>query len=75
MSGSDQVRVRQVARNLIEVLSTYEEELIALERSCPQLAQVRRAVGMAIAEACYLISDETAEDWDSQADDSVRRLP
>jgi hypothetical protein len=64
-----------VARNLIEVLSSYEEELIALERGWPTVAQLRRAVGMAIAEACYCISDETTDEWASQAEDPVRRTP
>jgi len=66
-------RVRLVARNLVELLSPYEEELIALERACPAVAPLRRAVGMAIAEACYCISDETADDWAPPAGDPARR--
>jgi hypothetical protein len=54
-------RVRRVAQNLVEVLSSYEEELIALERDNPAVGPLRRAVGMAIAEACYVISDEDAD--------------
>lgn len=48
---------RRLAQNLVELLASYEEELIQLERDSPALASLRRAVGMAIAEACYCISD------------------
>lgn len=57
-------RVRRVAQNLVEVLSSYEEELIVLERDNPSIGPLRRAVGMAIAEACYVISDDAdREGW------------
>lgn len=49
---------RRLAQNLIELLSSYEEDLMALERDTPALSQMRRAVGMTIAEACYWISDQ-----------------
>jgi hypothetical protein len=54
-------RVRKVAQNLIELLSSYEEELIGLERETPSLGALRRAIGMAIAEACYVVSDDGDE--------------
>ncbi|WP_395670340.1 hypothetical protein [Phenylobacterium sp.] len=57
MVRTDDQRARQIAQNLVEMLSSYEEEIIALEQQAPDLAALRRAVGMAIAEACYLISD------------------
>jgi hypothetical protein len=62
---SDIERARLVARNLVEVLTSYEEELMALEREAPGVGPLRRAVGMAIAEACYVISDDSAhgEAW------------
>lgn len=53
---------RRLAQNLIELLSSYEEELMALERDAPALSQIRRAVGMTIAEACYWISDQPPAD-------------
>jgi hypothetical protein len=57
MVRTDTERAREIAQNLIDLLSSYEEELIALEREAPAVGPLRRAVGMAIAEACYLISD------------------
>lgn len=51
-------RTRDVARSLVEVLTAYEEELISLEVDTPAVGPLRRAVGMAIAEACYWISDD-----------------
>ena len=54
---------RRLAQNLVELLAPYEEELIALERDEPAYGPLRRAVGIAIAEACYVISDRpSAED-------------
>ncbi|WP_374472546.1 hypothetical protein [Phenylobacterium sp.] len=57
MVRTDKERAREIAQNLVDLLSSYEEELIALERDAPGVGPLRRAVGMAIAEACYLISD------------------
>lgn len=48
---------RKLAQNLIELLAPYEEELIQLERDVPLFGPLRRALGIAIAEACYVISD------------------
>ena len=56
----DSEHARRLAQNLVELLTPYEEELIQLERDAPALAPLRRAVGIAIAEACYCISDKTA---------------
>jgi hypothetical protein len=50
-------RVKEVARSVVDMLTAYEEELMALERQTPAVAPLRRAIGMAIAEACYCISD------------------
>lgn len=52
-------RVRTLAQNLMEILTSYEEELMALEREAPAMGQLRRAVGITIAEACYLITDQS----------------
>ena len=48
---------RRLAQNLVELLAPYEEELITLERDAPAFGPLRRAVGIAIAEACYCITD------------------
>lgn len=50
----------QLVRILLEVLTPYEEELIEAEQDAPDVSRLRRAVSMAIAEACYWISDEGA---------------
>jgi hypothetical protein len=50
---------RRLAQNLVELLASYEEELIALEREAPAYGPLRRAVGIVIAEACFCISDQT----------------
>src|SRR5258708_4740554 len=52
-------RTRTIAQNLMEILTSYEEELMALERESPAIGQLRRAVGITIAEACYLITDQS----------------
>lgn len=48
---------KRLAQNLVELLAPYEEELIQLERDAPAFGPLRRAIGIAIAEACYVISD------------------
>lgn len=48
---------KKLAQNLIELLAPYEEELIQFERDVPMLGPLRRALGIVIAEACYVISD------------------
>jgi hypothetical protein len=52
-------RARTLAQNLVEMLTSYEEELMAIERETPAMGQLRRAVGIAIAEACYVITDQS----------------
>ncbi len=51
-------RAKELAQNLMEILTSYEEEFMALERDIPSVGQMRRAVGMTIAEACYLLTDQ-----------------
>ncbi len=51
-------RAKALAQNLVVLLTSYEEELMSLERQTPAVGQLRRAVGIAIAEACYCISDD-----------------
>ena len=67
-------RAKALAQNLVEILSSYEEELIVLEQEAPAAGQLRRAVGMSIAEACYLITDQvfSRPEWAPPADGSTR---
>lgn len=67
-------RATVLAQNLLEILGPYEEELMALERNNPATGSLRRAVGIAIAEACYLISDPgvAGAEWVPPADNSAR---
>lgn len=58
MGQSGAERTKVLARNLVEILTSYEEELMSLEREVPAMGQLRRAVGITIAEACYLITDQ-----------------
>lgn len=66
---------KQLAQNLVELLMSYEEELIQLEHDTPAFAPLRRAVGIAIAEACYFISDQPSpqEDLVPPSDDEASR--
>jgi len=75
MSQTSAERARIVARNLVELLTSYEEELMALELDAPAMGQLRRAVGIAIAEACYLITDTSAGigEWAPDRPGSARR--
>ncbi len=74
MGQSNGERARELAQNLMEILTSYEEELIALERENPAVSQMRRAVGIAIAEACYLITDQNMAqaEWAPPADGPTR---
>ena len=71
----DPEHARRLAQNLVELLTPYEEELIELERDAPAFGPLRRAVGIAIAEACYCISDRTSlqENLVPPVDDAARR--
>jgi hypothetical protein len=68
-------RAKELAQNLMELLTSYEEELMALERENPGMGQLRRAVGITIAEACYVITDQglAQPEWAPPADDPARR--
>ncbi|MGZ6014574.1 MAG: hypothetical protein ACXWKM_02410, partial [Phenylobacterium sp.] len=58
MGQTSEERAKALAQNLVDMLASYEEELMVLEREAPVMSQLRRAVGIAIAEACYLITDQ-----------------
>ena len=59
MNQTSVERARALSQNLVEILTSYEEELMALERESPAMGQLRRAVGITIAEACFLITDQS----------------
>jgi hypothetical protein len=68
-------RARTLAQNLVELLTSYEEELMALELDTPAMGQLRRAVGITIAEACYLITDHSigVSEWAPDSQGPARR--
>ena len=74
MSQTDTGRARTLAQNLVEILTSYEEELMAIERESPAIGQLRRAVGITIAEACYLITDQSMAqaEWVPPGDGATR---
>jgi hypothetical protein len=74
MGQASAERARTLAQNLVEILVSYEEELMALEREAPSTGQLRRAVGIAIAEACYVITDHTMaqSEWAPPTDGAPR---
>ena len=75
MSQTSAERAKTLAQNLVEILASYEEELMALELDAPAMGQLRRAVGMTIAEACYLITDQAVgvAEWAPPSDGPARR--
>jgi hypothetical protein len=75
MSQTNAERARALSQNLLEILTPYEEELIALEREAPAVGQLRRAVGIIIAEACFLITDQDVghAEWAPPADGATHR--
>ncbi|MFI4964160.1 MAG: hypothetical protein ACHP9T_02220 [Caulobacterales bacterium] len=75
MSQTSDERAKALAQNLLEILTSYEEELMMLERQAPATGQLRRAVGITIAEACYLITDQNLVqgEWAPPGDGSSRR--
>jgi hypothetical protein len=75
MSSTDPDHAADLARNLADLLSAYEEELMALELTAPGIAPLRRAIGTAIAEAHYWIADQAApaDGWVSPGDGRTRQ--
>lgn len=68
-------RARVLSQNLVEILTSYEEELMMLEREAPVMGQLRRAVGITIAEACFVITDQGVgqAQWAPPADGAAPR--
>lgn len=61
MSDIETERVRAAAEDLVDLLSAYEHELSALEQATPGVASLREAVGTALAQVSFWISDRDAE--------------
>ena len=61
MSDIETERAREAARDLVNLLSAYELELTALEQDTPGVAPLRQAVGVALVQVAYWISDHGAE--------------
>jgi len=57
MGQSTTGMARDIARSLVDVLAAYEEELTVLARQTPAVTPLREALGMAIADACHVISE------------------
>jgi hypothetical protein len=68
-------RAKILAQNLVELLASYEEELMELERTSPAMGPLRRAVSITIGEACYWISDQGVgqAEWLPPVDGQARR--
>lgn len=62
MSDFDTERAREAAEDLVAVLSAYELELSALAQAAPGVAPLREAVGAAIAQVAFWISDRDEGD-------------
>jgi len=58
MAQSGAGLARDIALSLVDVLAAYEKELVVLERQAPAVEPLRRAVGLAIADACNVIADD-----------------
>ena len=67
MAQSGAGLARDIALSLVETLSAYEEELVALERQTPAVGPLRRAVGLAIVDARGVIAEQAIP-----ADRSIR---
>jgi len=61
MSDVETERARAAAEDLVDLLSAYELELSALEADAPGVAPLREAVGTALAQVSFWISDRNAE--------------
>lgn len=61
MSDIETERARAAAEDLVDLLSAYELELSALEHEAPGVAPLREAVGTALAQVSFWISDRNAE--------------
>ena len=61
MSDIETERARAAAEDLVDLLSAYEIELSALEQDAPGVAPLREAIGAALAQVSFWISDRDAE--------------
>jgi hypothetical protein len=61
MNDIETERARAAAEDLVDLLSAYELELSAIELEAPSVAPLREAVGAALAQVSFWISDRDAE--------------
>ena len=61
MGDIDTERARETAQDLVNLLSAYELELSAMEQEAPGVAPLREAIGAALAQVAYWISDQDTE--------------
>jgi hypothetical protein len=61
MSDIETARAREVAEDLVDLLSAYELELSAPEQDAPGVGALREAVGLALARVTFWVSDRDAE--------------
>ncbi|HPA37766.1 MAG TPA: hypothetical protein PLV04_03405 [Phenylobacterium sp.] len=59
-----------LVQSLVDILGPYEEGLMVGERLHPDLANLRRAVSMSLAEAIYWIADGRHEQAAWRPDDA-----
>jgi hypothetical protein len=60
MSEIETERARAAAEDLVDLLSAYELELCALEPAAPGVGPLWEAVGAALAQVSFWISDRDA---------------
>lgn len=60
MAQSGAGLARDIALSLVDVLTAYETELVALERRTPAVEPLRRAVGLALVDARGVVAKATA---------------
>ena len=61
MSDMETERARAAAEDLVDLLSAFELELSVLEQGAPGVTPLREAVGTALAQVSFWISDRNAE--------------
>jgi len=61
MNQIETERALAAAEDLVDLLSAYEIELCALEQEAPGVAPLREAVGAALAQVSFWLSDRNVE--------------
>jgi hypothetical protein len=58
MAQSGAGLARDIALSLVDELTAYDQELMALERETPTVGPLREALALAIADACCVIAED-----------------